>query len=263
MDQYKILDRIREADMVLVGLGEDFNDRKRLKDCPGYLSGCKGLEEADCRWLFPAWLDYCSRKWKDDAMIQALEKLSELLKDKNYFVAADSVNSVIAEVSWKPGRLVMPCGSSLWKQCEHGCESVLAEVEEKDRKNLETAFDRLSEGDFFPGLIPELGACPQCGGRMILNNIYAKAYNENGYLQNWKLYTRWLQGTLNRNLLILELGVGMDFPTVLRWPFEKAAFFNRKAYLCRVHENLYQLTEELSGKGCGISQNAIDWLGVL
>ena len=37
MERDIILEKVREADMVLVGLGEDFNGRKQLKDCPGYL----------------------------------------------------------------------------------------------------------------------------------------------------------------------------------------------------------------------------------
>ncbi len=263
MERDIILEKVREADMVLVGLGEDFNGRKQLKDCPGYLSGCRSLEEAGYRWLFPAWLDYCFHKWNADRVAGALEKLADFLKDKNYFVVADSVNSAIAVTPWKPGRLVMPCGSSLWKQCEHGCDSVLEETVDRDREALGEIFGELYKGNFSLDRMPELGSCPQCGGRMIFNSVYAKAYNENGYMEAWKLYTKWLQGTLNRKLLILELGVGMDFPTVMRWPFEKAAFFNQKAYFCRVHENLYQLTEELAGKGCGISQNAIDWLEFL
>ena len=95
---------------------------------------------------------------------------------------------------------------------------------------------------------------------MVLNNIYAENYNEKGYLEQWSLYTKWLQGTLNRKLLVLELGEGMRFPTVIRWPFEKIAYFNKKAVFVRVNEELYQLTEELSEKGLGISKNAIAWL---
>ena len=68
---------------------------------------------------------------------------------------------------------------------------------------------------------------------------------------------------MNKKLLVLELGVGMRFPSVIRWPFEKVVFFNQKAFLCRVNEKLYHLTEELAEKGCGISVNAIDWLNQL
>ena len=61
-----------------------------------------------------------------------------------------------------------------------------------------------------------------------INNVYAENYNENGYLSDWQIYTKWLQGTLNKKVLILELGVGLVFPSVIRWPFEKIAFYNQK-----------------------------------
>ena len=74
------------------------------------------------------------------------------------------------------------------------------------------------------------------------------------------MYTKWLQGTVNRKLVVLELGVGMKFPGVIRFPFEKVAYFNQKAKFYRIHKNLYHLTEELASKGVGIADNAIDWL---
>ena len=82
-------------------------------------------------------------------------------------------------------------------------------------------------------------------------------------MEKWQLYTEWLQGSLNHKLIILELGVSLRFPSVIRWPFEKIAFFNNKASIYRINEKLYQMTEELSGKGIGIAQNAIDWINDL
>lgn len=76
----------------------------------------------------------------------------------------------------------------------------------------------------------------------------------------WDKYTKWLQGTLNRNVLILEFGVGLKYPGVIRFPFEKAAYFNKKAGFIRVHGRLYQMTEELGDKGISIAQNAVDFL---
>ena len=76
----------------------------------------------------------------------------------------------------------------------------------------------------------------------------------------WDKYTEWLQGTLNRNVLILELGVGLKYPGVIRFPFEKAAYFNKKADFISVHGRLYQMTEELGDKGMSIAQNAVAFL---
>ncbi len=68
----------------------------------------------------------------------------------------------------------------------------------------------------------------------------------------WNEYTAWLQRTLNKNLCILELGVGFDMPTLVRWPFEKIAMLNNKAFLCRVNESFPQLPDDIGDKGISV-----------
>ena len=76
----------------------------------------------------------------------------------------------------------------------------------------------------------------------------------------WQIYNKWLQGTINKKLCILELGVGMRFPTVIRWPFEKVTYFNQKATLFRVHSKLYQITEEIKDRSFGIESDPMEIL---
>lgn len=251
-----ILERIRRADMVLVGLGEEFDGTGFLRQDDRYARGCGLLKEEGLHWLIPAWNRFCTEKSGGKRLEKAFERLASLLKDKNHFLVSVSTESRVSSV----GRAVMPCGSYTVKQCAEGCSGVLPEATQQDRERLRGFFEALYEGAMPAHRSLLTGVCPECGAPLILNNIYAENYNEEGYLDQWKLYTKWLQGTLNHNLFILELGVGMKFPSVIRWPFEKAAFFNKKAYFCRINEKLYQLTKELSEKGCGFSKNAIDWL---
>lgn len=75
---------------------------------------------------------------------------------------------------------------------------------------------------------------------------------------NWDKYTGWLQRTLNRKLVLLELGAGFLTPTVIRWPFEKIAMLNNKAMLYRVNEKFPQLPEEIKGKGVAICENSLE-----
>lgn len=76
----------------------------------------------------------------------------------------------------------------------------------------------------------------------------------------WDMYTKWIQGTLYKKLVILELGAGMKYPDILRFPFEKMVYFNRKAELIRVHNRLYQLPAELKGRGISVSADAVELL---
>lgn len=259
MEKEEILAEIKCADMVLVGLGEDFDDTLRLQSCPKYVRGKELLLESGYHWLIPAWNEYCAAGM-EDIVSPVLKKLADILGDKNYFVIATATDSRIVAAPWKKDRLVMPCGTTVRKQCVKGCGHKIEEVNEADREQLKAAFEELSAGNFPADGMAELEKCSRCGAAMVLNNIFAESYNEQGYSEQWQIYTKWLQGTLNRRLLVLELGVGMRFPSVIRWPFEKVVYFNNKATLIRVNEKLYQMTEELSGKGRGIPKNAIAWL---
>lgn len=72
----------------------------------------------------------------------------------------------------------------------------------------------------------------------------------------WDIYLKWLQGTLHKKLLVLELGVGLRYPDLIRFPFEKTVFYNQRAELVRIHDKLFQLPVELKGRGISVEENA-------
>lgn len=265
--QNEILDKIKEAEMILIGLGEEFDDIRLCRQEKEYADGRQEIEKSGYSWLLPAY-DDMYRERLGSRVRQVLLNLAELIADKNYFVITTSTNDCIGEIPWKEGRFVAPCGGSSIKQCVHGCEEGLLKLTQEEKNSLRMSLQRISEGgsenaDILEHFNVELGICPKCASPLILNNVYTEAYDENGYLGQWQQYTKWLQGTLNRKLLILELGVGMQCPSVIRWPFEKIAYYNQKALFYRVNEKLYQLSEELKGKGISICENSIDWLQFL
>ena len=75
--------------------------------------------------------------------------------------------------------------------------------------------------------------------------------------EQWNKYTDWLSRTLNRKLVILELGEGFKYPSLIRWPFEKTTLINNKAYMYRVHKTLFQLTDEISGKAGAVESDSV------
>lgn len=266
----EILTAIGDAELVLVGIGEEFDEFGIVRSEALYQKGRERLAQEDKLWLLP-YYESCYRKdnneEQEQKVLKGLTQLSEVLKDKNYFVVSSAMNHMIAEVPWKEGRLVMPCGGTSKKQCTEGCEGSLQELTEVDKENI-TAYlkgmlQEVAGKAKNTGRDVAIDVCPKCGKPLIVNNVYAEKYDESGYLSQWQLYTKWLQGTLNKKLVILELGVGMKFPSVIRFPFEKVAYFNQKAYMYRVNERLYHLSEELKGKGTAINKNSVDWLDSL
>ncbi len=162
------------------------------------------------------------------------EDLLKLIKEKDYFIVTTVTDAKIWEQPFDKKRIVAPCGNITWRQCEHGCTK-----------------DIWEEGE-----VPD-GICPHCGGRLVPNTVESGHYIEEGYLPQWKSYTEWLAGTLNKNLTVLELGEGFFTPTVIRWPFEKTVFFNKQARFFRVHQEFFQISEELKEKAEGIKADSV------
>lgn len=225
----------KDADMVLVGIGEVFQDK--FEDIE--VSDKKNvsiLEEYNRK----RYLDTCPQ----NEVTQAYKKLEELLDGKNYFVVTLCTDDKIFKTNIKQDRIVAPCGSYSFLQCEEVCS--------EDIYPLDIYEEILKKG--------QEPICPKCGHKMVMNHIGVRKYSEEGYLKKWNLYMKWLQGSLNKKLCVLELGVGMKYPTVIRWPFEKVTFINHKAKFVRVHEQLFQLTEEIKEKGISIRENPVDFL---
>ena len=63
-----------------------------------------------------------------------------------------------------------------------------------------------------------------------------------------------------RSSCVLELGAGLMFAGILRFRFEKIVALNQKAGIVRIHRSLYQMPNEISGRGKSISQNAVDFM---
>ena len=249
----EIRELLLEAQLVLVGIGEEFYDFKGLREEAEYQEVAELLEQENKAWLIPLWNQYYLQK-KGASVGSALAKLAELLQNKNYYVVSVCANGMVEKAGFKEGRFVSPCGNPFKLQCMNHCEGSIVDA---SREEFESACMKLERK-----AVKEIsfGKCPVCGQEMCLNNVYTEKYDEKGYLPDWNVYTKWLQGTLNRKLCVLELGVNLTYPSVIRFPFEKIGFYNQKASFVRVNEKLYQLSEDLKDKGISIPKNSIDWL---
>ncbi|MBW4847233.1 MAG: hypothetical protein KZY87_16815 [Lachnospiraceae bacterium] len=164
------------------------------------------------------------------------EKMNELIKDKDFFIVTTVTDGEILKSPLEQSRMVAPCGNVTWRQCSKTCTKDIWE----------------------PGEIPQ-DVCPHCGAPLTGNTIEAEDYIEEGYLPQWKAYTTWLAGTLNKKLLVLELGVGFQTPTVIRWPFEKTVSINKKSHMYRIHGKFAQLPDTVKGKADAVLENSTEF----
>ncbi len=257
MDKTQVLkEKMADAELVLIGIGEEFNENfQKISQYPNVM---KGLEEIDANaelaWAVPYLEKAYLEQEREAETVQAYKKLYELVKDKNYFIVTTCIDGYVEHAGFAPERIVEPCGGYSKLQCSAKCTTELWDSQEVFTEIQE----RLENAKALKGIKQPM--CPHCGKPLVFNNIVNENYVEEGYLPQWEKYTKWLQGTVNKKLCILELGVGMHLPSVIRWPFEKVAFYNQKAGFFRINEKLYQLTEEIGDKGISIEGNARDYL---
>lgn len=250
-------EKIADADFVLIGIGEEFEIKKSdMESNEKYSFLCHHFE--DKKQVLPYIEKDFIENSDDQAVLlrkRAYENLFQMIKDKDYFVVSLCTDGIIHRAGADEERIVEPCGTIRKLQCSSKCTVDLYEPDVQIMARIkENPADKGADTD---KLLP---LCPKCGSPLVFNNILAENYVEEGYLDRWQKYTKWLQKTINRKLCILELGVGMRFPGVIRWPFEKVAYFNQKAAFFRVHSKLYQVAEEIKEKSTGVEASPLEFL---
>lgn len=176
-------------------------------------------------------------KYTAQELKEAYQALCSLTEGKDYFIITTVTDGLIRENAPDQSRITAPCGNEQWKQCSKACTKDIWE----------------------PGEILD-GICPHCGAPLTGNTIFADTYIEEGYLPQWKAYQEWLGRTLNRELLAVELGEGFQLPKLIRWPFEKTVFFNKKAHMYRVNETFAQISEDIGDRAVSVKMNSVDFI---
>lgn len=241
----RLKQEIEEAELVLIGIGEEWEIKQA-----DFERNELFLKSAESCGQDSPLLPFIKKLFLEDIKNEPIEnreknygQLAGLIKEKNYFLVSLCTDGIIHGAGLEDNRIVEPCGTMRKLQCSGKCSAELYDIPQ----GLMERVKAFVQGEIKMDEI-SLPVCPKCGKPLVFNTILAENYAEEGYLEKWKLYTKWLQGTINKKVCILELGVGMRFPTVIRWPFEKVAYFNQKASFFRVHSNLYQITEEIKDR---------------
>lgn len=268
---------VADADLVLVGLGEEWvlSEELILEDLADknkilYEMFLKAGKDERYRKLLPLLTAYYYDSYIPKAWEKAYKNMLEMLKDKNYFIVSLTVDPYLKKMGFKEERCVNPCGTYEKIQCEEGCNTQLISTQhllEKMRRLFDDVTKTDCSGQSVERCLEQCVVfmdeyhCDACGANMVFNLLDAKRYLEEGYLERWQIYMKWLQGTLNKKLCVIEAGVGMKLPSVIRWPFEKTVFYNQKANMFRIHEKFYQVNEEVAERSYGCKCHSVQLFG--
>lgn len=255
---------IREADYVLIGAGagmstaagaeyggkffeENFAEFRQVYGKGPYMqdmysAGFYPFPDQESKWGL--WSHLALLAGVDLDVTPLHKTLLEALKDKKLFLLSTNADHQFEKAGLPLEQIFQTQGSYRLIQCKCGCHSKTYDAVELFRQ---------MERERVNGKIPSVlvPKCPVCSGDMAMNLRVDNYFVED---ENWhaaeERFSRFLSACEDGKTVLLELGVGFNTPTIIRFPFEK---------LTREHENvrLVRLSRSKAMVPAGITDRAV------
>ncbi len=261
----KILEKIKNADAILIGAGagfsaaaghtysgdrfhKNFNDFHSKYGIPDMYSG--GFYNFKTEEEFYAWWSrqiYLNRYSEQES--QLYKNLLHLLKDKNYFVLTTNVDHMFQDNGFDKSRLFYTQGDYGLFQCKTACHN-----KTYDNKDLVFKMRSEQENMLVPSyLIPK---CPVCGGKMDMNlrkdNYFVQ---DDGWYLASRRYSDFINENRDKNLVLIELGVGMNTPSIIKYPFWRLTYNNKNASFITINKGEASVPKEIIGQSIAIDED--------
>ncbi|MGN0627325.1 MAG: SIR2 family NAD-dependent protein deacylase [Oscillospiraceae bacterium] len=239
----KLGEEIQTADAVLVGAGAglsasagltytgerferyfgDFKKKYGITDM--YSGGFFPFDTEDEYWAW--WSRHILVNRYDAVVGKTYRDLLTLLKNKNYFVLTTNVDHQFQLAGFDKKRLFYTQGDyGLW-QCSKACHDKTYDNEKAVREMAEKQKDMKIPSELVP-------KCPLCGAPMAMNLRCDDSFvQDSGWYEAAVRYENFIRRYKNSHILFLELGVGMNTPAIIKYPFWRMAAENpNSVYAC-------------------------------
>ncbi|NLP37428.1 MAG: Sir2 silent information regulator family NAD-dependent deacetylase [Firmicutes bacterium] len=184
------------------------------------------------------------------------KKLRKLVEDKDFFVITSNCDRQFMRTGFPMERVFEAQGSYDRLRCTGRCTRETWEI----KPYLDKLLPLIDSETFMIADESAIPYCPYCGAPL------ATAFRAfEGYKEERQRYVDFVESTVGKKLCILELGVGFNTPVVIRWPFERLAYYHNHAHLFRVnkeykewpgHGGYPMVPRELKGKATEMPYDA-------
>ena len=216
----------------------DFVEKYGFRDM--YSGGFYPFETSEEMWAY--WSRYIYINRYMDVDNGTYKRLFELVKDKDYFVLTTNVDHQFQKAGFDKTRLFYTQGDYGLFQCSEPCHDQTYDNEAMVKDMIEFQEDMKIPTELIP-------KCPKCGKPMTMNlRSDDKFVEDEGWHRAAERYDVFLRRHEGLHILFLELGVGMNTPVIIKYPFWKMTFANPKAvYACLNFGEAYA-PDEIAGQ---------------
>jgi len=202
------------------------------------------LEEHWAYWSRHIWLNRFTPAPKP-----VYSDLLNLVKNKDYFVLTTNVDHMFQKSGFDKNRLFYTQGDyGLW-QCSVPCHAKTYDNEAVVKQMTEQQLNMRVPGSLIP-------LCPVCGKPMTMNLRCDNTFVEDdGWHTAAKRYNDFLSNHKRSKVLFLELGIGMNTPSIVKYSFWKKTYaWPFASYAC-VNLNEAYAPKEIEAKSICINKD--------
>jgi len=223
----------------------DFEAKYNFHDM--YSGGFYPYETSEEYWAY--WSRYIFLNRYTDPPKPVYNQLYDLVKDKNYFVITTNVDHCFQKAGFDKKRLFYTQGDYGLFQCSVPCHDKTYD-NEKIIKEMVAEQKNMKVPTY---LVPK---CPVCGREMTMNlRADDKFVEDKGWYAACKNYTEFLEKNVDKKVLFLELGVGMNTPVIIKYPFWKMTAKNKSAKYACINTDMAYAPEDIKDRSAVISQD--------
>ncbi|TCP91291.1 NAD-dependent SIR2 family protein deacetylase [Cricetibacter osteomyelitidis] len=243
----QVKQKLQQADYLVIGAGAGFSaaagltySGKRFTDNFQPFIARYGMTDMYSAGFYPfpseeeKWAYWAKHIWVNrfEPKTTALyRQLLALVQDKNYFVITTNADGQFYQAGFDPTRIFRVQGDYSLLQCATACHDELY----PNNALVKQWLAHTQDCQIPTALVPK---CPVCHGKMAMHLRIDRYFVENA---DWhtaqRRYSEFLHSAMQGKTVFLELGVGYNTPTIIRYPFEQMTFRNPQATLIRFNRD--------------------------
>ncbi|RGY97964.1 Sir2 silent information regulator family NAD-dependent deacetylase [Clostridium sp. AM58-1XD] len=212
-----------------------------------YSAGFYPFPTEEERWAYWARHAYINRIEPDG--LPVYRQLFELAGTRDYFVLTTNVDHQFWKAGFCDDHIFATQGDYGLIQCAKGCHQKTYDAVRLFEQMNEAERDCKIPSDMVP-------KCPVCGGPMEMN------LRKDGYFvqdDHWnkaaERYGIFLEKYAEKNVVLLEAGVGFNTPAIIRFPFERMLYDNKKWSLIRLNRDEAAVPAHLGPRALGVQED--------
>ena len=235
----KLKQEIKNSDYILIGAGAGLStsagflyDGKRFEDnfkdyikkygfTDMYSAGFYNFPTLEEYWAYFSLYVYINRF--DIGENETYLNLYNIVKDKNYFVITTNVDGRFIDSKFDKDKIFAVQGDFALFQCSKPCRQETFYNEKYIREMIKYKKEMKIPTEIIP-------KCPYCGRNMSMNLRADDTFVQD---KNWdeqkNRYEEFLKMSDNSKILFLELGVGFNTPSIIKYNFWRMTLNNKKS----------------------------------